>query len=113
MIGWLLARECLDAWRFGEESQHPTFPQLRQTRRCTQLAPTARHSSQPSTRSGLATAIVSRCVQIAIRSPLSAGALGGARVECAGGPPSARLGFPSPLDIGKAVKLAPRDATRA
>ena len=36
------------ACRSGEESQHPTWPQVRQSRRCTQRVPSRRHSSQPS-----------------------------------------------------------------
>ena len=52
MIGCVLSRACWEAWRLGEESQQPTLPQLRQTRRCTHWAPIARQSSQPSVWSG-------------------------------------------------------------
>src|SRR5258705_13779157 len=48
MIGCWVAWKCLVAWRFGELSQHPTWPQVRQTRRWTHGDPIARHSSQPS-----------------------------------------------------------------
>jgi len=34
--GWLVAQKWLVAWRFLEESQHPTRPQERQSRRWTQ-----------------------------------------------------------------------------
>ncbi len=36
MIGWRVAWKCLVAWRFGELSQQPTWPQVRHRRRCTQ-----------------------------------------------------------------------------
>src|SRR6266508_3049699 len=39
---------CRRACRFGEESQQPTCPQVRHSRRCTHLDPERRHSSQPS-----------------------------------------------------------------
>src|SRR6266508_463772 len=39
--------EVFVACRFFESSQHPTCPHVRQRRRCTQLSPIARHSSQP------------------------------------------------------------------
>ena len=48
MIGWRVAWKCLVAWRFGELSQQPTWPQVRHRRRCTQGEPIFRHSSQPS-----------------------------------------------------------------
>ena len=38
---------CRRAWRFGEESQQPTCPQVRHSRRCTHGVPMRRHSSQP------------------------------------------------------------------
>jgi hypothetical protein len=52
MTGWSASCPCLLACRFGEESQQPTCPQVRQVRRCTQRSPVLRHSSQPSTDSG-------------------------------------------------------------
>ena len=39
-----MALACL----FGEESQQPTLPQVRQTRRCTHRRAVFRHSSQPA-----------------------------------------------------------------
>jgi hypothetical protein len=33
---------------FGESSQQPTWPQLRQIRKCSHRLPLFRHSSQPS-----------------------------------------------------------------
>ncbi len=54
--------KCLVACVLGDESQQPTFPQVRQVRRCTQVAPIARHSSHPSAR-GAASASPSVCAQ--------------------------------------------------
>jgi len=48
MIGWAVAWKCLVAWRLGESSQQPTWPHVRQSRRCTHQDPVLRHSSQPS-----------------------------------------------------------------
>src|SRR5216684_4019876 len=48
MIGWRVARKCFVAWRFGVSSQQPTWPQVRQSRRCSHSEPIFRHSSQPS-----------------------------------------------------------------
>ena len=48
MIGWCVERKCFVACLFFESSQHPTWPQVRQRRRCTQVSPMARHSSQPA-----------------------------------------------------------------
>ena len=48
MIGWRVAWKCLVACLFLELSQQPTWPQVRHRRRCTQVSPMARHSSQPS-----------------------------------------------------------------
>src|SRR5437867_11245665 len=47
MMGWRLAWKCFVAWRFGESSQQPTWPQVRQSRKCTHLERVFRHSSQP------------------------------------------------------------------
>jgi hypothetical protein len=33
MIGWLASAAWRLAWRFGEESQHPIFPQVMHIRR--------------------------------------------------------------------------------
>src|SRR5215204_3920050 len=62
MIGWPLAWKCLVACLFFEESQQPTWPQMRQSRRCTQLSPLCRHSSQPLGVFGVTSRIWSRCV---------------------------------------------------
>src|SRR5579872_255146 len=48
MMGWPVWWKCLVAWRWGELSQQPTCPQMRQSRKCTQREPIFRHSSQPS-----------------------------------------------------------------
>src|SRR5713226_5238770 len=48
MTGWLVAWKCFVACLFLEESQQPTWPHVRQSRRCTHRCPAARHSSQPS-----------------------------------------------------------------
>src|ERR1700730_9623876 len=48
MTGWPVERKCFVACLFLEESQQPTWPHVRQSRRCTQSSPNARHSSQPS-----------------------------------------------------------------
>lgn len=47
MIGWLVAWKCAVACLFGELSQQPTCPQVRQIRRWTHQSPVLRHSSQP------------------------------------------------------------------
>ena len=52
------------ACRLGESSQQPTWPQVRQIRRCSHLPPVRRQSSQPSTEAGSSrTAIWSRWLQ--------------------------------------------------
>jgi hypothetical protein len=38
---------CPRAWRIGDESRHPTWPQVRQSRRWTQGESRRRHSSHP------------------------------------------------------------------
>src|SRR5438132_8185036 len=48
MTGWPVAWKCFVACLFLEESQQPTWPHVRQSRRCTHSSPLARHSSQPS-----------------------------------------------------------------
>src|ERR1700704_596886 len=48
MIGWLVAWKCLVACLLGESSQQPTWPQLRQIRKCSHTLPLSKHSSQPS-----------------------------------------------------------------
>jgi hypothetical protein len=47
-MGCLAAKACPRGCRSGEESQQPTCPQVRNSRRCTHGDPRARHSSQPS-----------------------------------------------------------------
>src|SRR5947207_14162290 len=47
MMGWRLAWKCLVACRFGESSQQPTWPQVRQSRKCTHVERVCKHSSQP------------------------------------------------------------------
>ena len=46
-MGCLVAWKCFVACLFFELSQHPTCPQIRHMRRCTQVSPIFRHSSQP------------------------------------------------------------------
>src|SRR6185312_3914210 len=60
MMGWPVAWKCAVAWRCGEESQHPTWPQVRHNLRWTQREPILRHSSQPFAL-GTTSRIVSRC----------------------------------------------------
>src|SRR5438876_5527926 len=62
MIGWLVAWKCAVAWRFGESSQQPTWPQVRHRRRCTHQSPVCRHSSQPSAL-GVTSAMPDSCGQ--------------------------------------------------
>src|SRR2546429_1650366 len=62
-MGCWVARKCFVACLFFEESQQPTWPQVKHRRRCTQLSPILRHSSQPSL-FGLILRIWSTCVQV-------------------------------------------------
>src|SRR5665647_1047616 len=48
MIGCCVALKCFVACLFFESSQQPTWPQVRQMRRCIHSSPMARHSWQPS-----------------------------------------------------------------
>src|ERR1700684_2306623 len=48
MIGCWVAWKCLVACLWGESSQQPTWPQVRQIRKCSHSLPIFRHSSQPS-----------------------------------------------------------------
>src|SRR5262249_2607339 len=67
MIGWPLSFPCAVAWRFGESSQQPTFPEVMHMRRCTHELPIFRHSSQPSSGSGSSvTSIWSRWLQMGV-----------------------------------------------
>src|SRR4029077_7198512 len=47
MMGCLTWWKCLVACLFFEESQQPTCPHSRHSRRCTQVSPISRHSLQP------------------------------------------------------------------
>ena len=47
-IGCSVEWKCLVACLFFDESQHPTWPQIRQRRKCTQESPIFRQSSQPT-----------------------------------------------------------------
>src|SRR5579862_1415378 len=63
MTGWPASPACRRACRFGDSSQQPILPQLMHIRRCTQLLPIFRHSSQPSMgRGSSVTVICSRCM---------------------------------------------------
>src|ERR1035438_8303416 len=44
--GCRTARKCLVACLFLEESQQPTWPQIKHKRRCTQRSPISTHSGQ-------------------------------------------------------------------
>ena len=48
MTGWALSWKWALACLPCEESQQPTWPHVVHSRRCTQVIPRARHSSQPS-----------------------------------------------------------------
>jgi hypothetical protein len=52
----------LVAWRFGDESQQPTWPQVMHIRRWTHQLPMRRHSSQPSAE-GRTSRMSARCEQ--------------------------------------------------
>jgi hypothetical protein len=52
-MGCCVAWKCLVACRFFESSQQPTCPQVLQSRKCTQVSPSLRHSSQPRLRERL------------------------------------------------------------
>jgi hypothetical protein len=65
MIGWEVAWKCLVACLFLDESQQPTWPQIRHMRRCTQRSPVWRQSSQPLAL-GVTCWIWSVCVQAVV-----------------------------------------------
>src|ERR1700726_4725841 len=48
MTGCWVAWKCLVACLLGESSQQPTWPHVRQIRKCSHSLPLFRHSSQPS-----------------------------------------------------------------
>src|SRR5437588_1725015 len=48
MTGWSVWRAWCVAWRPGELSQQPTWPQVRHSRRWTHDVPARRHSSHPA-----------------------------------------------------------------
>src|SRR5882762_7104172 len=62
MIGWPVAWKCFVACLLGESSQQPTWPQLRQIRKCSHTLPLLRHSSQPSAL-GVTSRIPAICAQ--------------------------------------------------
>src|SRR5947207_11145185 len=64
-IGCCVFLKCALACLFFESSQQPTCPQLKHSRKCTQLSPVRRHSSQPSAR-GVTGRICSKCGQLSI-----------------------------------------------
>ena len=59
------AHNCVYYLHDIEESQHPMWPQVRHSLRCTQVSRICRHSSQPSAE-GDTSFIWSRCVQLCI-----------------------------------------------
>jgi len=112
MIGWPLSFACAVAWRFGDESQQPIFPQVMHMRRWTQGLPIFRHSSQPAIASGsFVTSIWSRWLQMGLADmrltlllcPCEdegevAGPVGPPRVDVEAGAPQLRLeALPSEL----------------
>src|SRR6202047_3881756 len=62
MTGCFVTRKCFVACLFGDWSQHPTWPQVRQTRRCNQESPNLRHSSHPRAL-GRTSRITATCLQ--------------------------------------------------
>src|SRR6516164_5238568 len=48
MTGWPVSWKCCVACLPTEESQQPTWPQVRHSRSCTQRVPSRRHSSHAS-----------------------------------------------------------------
>src|SRR5947207_38741 len=67
MIGWPDSWKCAVACRFGELSQQPMWPQVSHMRRCTQLPPIFRQSSQPGIDVGSSvTSTWPRCVHWAL-----------------------------------------------
>src|SRR6202012_3183105 len=91
MTGCCVAWKCLVAWRLGESSQQPTWPQMRPSRRCTHSSPVFRHSSQPSAL-GVTVAIRCRCVQCLLMTVPGSRDGGAAHSACVGRePPRRRL----------------------
>src|SRR6202163_613779 len=62
MTGCPVAWKCLVACLLGESSQQPTWPQLRQIRKCSHSLPLFRHSPQPSAL-GVTLRMPAMCVQ--------------------------------------------------
>src|SRR6476659_8088653 len=69
MSGWPMEWKWAVAWRLGELSQQPTWPQLMHIRRCTHRSPIRRQSSQPGLL-GRTSATSSRCVQFSLMAML-------------------------------------------
>ena len=69
MIGCWASAAWRRAWRFFDESQQPTWPQLMHIRSARQLSPAARHSGQPAVLCGSTSAIRSTWRQ-RVRCPL-------------------------------------------
>src|SRR6266853_3930084 len=61
MIGCLEEWKCFVACLFFDESQQPTWPHIRHSRKCTQVSPIFKQSSQPFAL-GVTSLIWSRCV---------------------------------------------------
>src|SRR5215471_9630156 len=64
-MGCLVEWKCLVACLFFDESQHPTWPHVIHSRKCTQRSPLFRHSSQPA-ECGVTTRISFVCVHPSI-----------------------------------------------
>src|ERR1700759_5540778 len=62
MIGCRVAWKCLVACWLGESSQQPTWPHVRQIRKCSHSLPLFRHSSQPRAL-GVTSRMPPKCVQ--------------------------------------------------
>jgi hypothetical protein len=73
MMGCAVPRKCRVACLPGEESQHPTCPQLRLMRSCTHRPPVRRHSSHPPGVPGETSRISSRCTQAVMTPSLPPG----------------------------------------
>jgi len=101
MIGCCVAWKCLVACRLGESSQQPTWPQVRQIRKCSHSLPLLRHSSQPS-----ALGCTSRMPAIWVHpfaTPVQASLVSKIRISA---PPVAKLGTSAAVALPSALPKA-------
>src|ERR1700712_52790 len=61
MTGWPVAEKCFAACCHGDESQQLTSPQVRHSRRSTQLVPCASHCPQRWVRGVASSGALSKC----------------------------------------------------